>query len=510
MTEDLFSYAGRVADATPADISTTTTDQPETIEIDAEPSQAPAPSLPVAYSKRRPTHVRRVVSDERPMCHGRPMYAHKKETTSYKDAPFEGDTPQVVEVTRHRWRCKICGKTERSPLPIVIEPYPAMTRALADYLARNIFELPLSYISRVTGVASDQISRIAAWYADVADRRIRPYAPTRLGIDEVHTAGGARFVMADIGRQPARLIDIRPVRDEDTVAEALLALPDIGRIEWIAMDMYVPYAKAVAKVARARPDEFRAQIVVDKRHAQMLATKALRGILAKLFKIRLESDLPQGDVPTELDLWRDELWQMPAQKRLEKLGARYHFHVRRDLKDREKQEAAEAKRANWAAFAPLSATAYDLKEAFYDIYNHGTYEGATRAFEDWCEALKAHPLLEEAFAPVAETVRKWHTEIFNYFLVPGRPVTNAATECLNGWINGIVNSGRGYSFDTLRPRVLALRGIWADGALEAALEAERELPDYAQRKKDFLDKEGERRAARREQKKKDRRAKEAP
>jgi hypothetical protein len=49
----------------------------------------------------------------------------------------------------------------------------------------------------------------------------------------------------------------------------------------------------------------------------------------------------------------------------------------------------------------------------------------------------------------------WETEIFNYFEYP---VTDAYTECLNGLIRVIECSGRGYSFDALRSKILYTAG----------------------------------------------------
>lgn len=49
----------------------------------------------------------------------------------------------------------------------------------------------------------------------------------------------------------------------------------------------------------------------------------------------------------------------------------------------------------------------------------------------------------------------WETEIFNYF---DHPVTNAFTECLNGLTRVYELSGRGYSFEALRAKVLFTYG----------------------------------------------------
>lgn len=63
--------------------------------------------------------------------------------------------------------------------------------------------------------------------------------------------------------------------------------------------------------------------------------------------------------------------------------------------------------------------------------------------------------VSEAFKPIVTAMSNWEVEIMNYF---DHPVTNAFTQCLNGLIRVIECSGRGYSFDALRSKILYTAG----------------------------------------------------
>jgi transposase len=59
--------------------------------------------------------------------------------------------------------------------------------------------------------------------------------------------------------------------------------------------------------------------------------------------------------------------------------------------------------------------------------------------------------LMPAFNPLVTAVKNWDREIFAYW---EHPVTNAATEALNGIMKMVNRMGRGYTFDVLRAKIL--------------------------------------------------------
>jgi hypothetical protein len=72
---------------------------------------------------------------------------------------------------------------------------------------------------------------------------------------------------------------------------------------------------------------------------------------------------------------------------------------------------------------------------------------------------------KKSFAPLLTATRNWREEILAFF---DHPISNGYTEALNGVAKVINRSGRGYSFEVLRARLLygTKRGIAKPAELE--------------------------------------------
>jgi hypothetical protein len=101
---------------------------------------------------------------------------------------------------------------------------------------------------------------------------------------------------------------------------------------------------------------------------------------------------------------------------------------------------------------PLLAQAYQAKEQFYGIWDVRDRDDAEALYAQWHTALS--PEVKSAFQPLLTAIGNWHDEIFAYFTVPGASITNATTEALNGLAKLAQRSGRGYSFDAIRAKLL--------------------------------------------------------
>lgn len=65
--------------------------------------------------------------------------------------------------------------------------------------------------------------------------------------------------------------------------------------------------------------------------------------------------------------------------------------------------------------------------------------------------------LDDGFEPILTTWGNWENEILGFFDVlamSGKALINAYTECQNGLTRAIDRMGRGYSFDTIRVKLL--------------------------------------------------------
>jgi hypothetical protein len=103
----------------------------------------------------------------------------------------------------------------------------------------------------------------------------------------------------------------------------------------------------------------------------------------------------------------------------------------------------------WRQNFPILGTAYDLKEEFYRIYDAKTLQEARLRFNTWKNNIPGE--LAKYFEPILVTWTNWDREIFEYW---NHPITNAYTECQIMLMRAIDRIGRGYSFDTLRVKLL--------------------------------------------------------
>lgn len=106
----------------------------------------------------------------------------------------------------------------------------------------------------------------------------------------------------------------------------------------------------------------------------------------------------------------------------------------------------------WLDNEPEVAIAYRLKEAFYDIYDATTKEAGAELLDAWRASVPARMRkTKKDFKPLMTCTANWREEMLAYF---DHPISNGYTEALNGVAKVINRSGRGYSFEVLRARLL--------------------------------------------------------
>ena len=108
----------------------------------------------------------------------------------------------------------------------------------------------------------------------------------------------------------------------------------------------------------------------------------------------------------------------------------------------------------WTKNLPELGTAYELKEAYFDLWDASTRETAMQKYQVWRKSVPIH--LEEDFEPLLTAMSKWETEIFNYFEAK---LTNAYTETLNGIIKRLVHQSRGASLEVIRAKIRLHGGL---------------------------------------------------
>ncbi len=187
------------------------------------------------------------------------------------------------------------------------------------------------------------------------------------------------------------------------------------RVQVVTMDMWKPYRDAVLDVL---PN---AACIVDRFHVVKIANHCLDAI---------RKSLREG---------------MDAKQRRKLLRSRHLILRRRKSLNDEDFAAME----EWTNSIPLLFTAYQAKEDFMDIYECQSKIEAMEVYDIWKATLD--PKTSNAFYELIRAVDNWRPEIFNFF---DTPVTNAYTEAANGIAKIANRTGRGYSFEAIRAKML--------------------------------------------------------
>lgn len=340
------------------------------------------------------------------------LYRHGKREQEIRDLPAHGKRV-VIALTRKRYRCQGCGRTFLQPLPDV-DDRAQMTRRLAEWVGEQSIIRTFTDVANETGLTNVTVRNVFDAYVERLDREHKFWAPTQLGIDEVHLLSQPRCVFTDL--QGRTIIGVLAKRDKATVVAALQALHLNEMVEVVSIDMWRGYLEA-AKVALPQ-----AAVVIDKFHVVRMANYAVETVRKGIRK------------------------GLEAKQRVKMMHDRFVLLRREaDLKP-EQREKLEA----WVKVYPALGEAHRLKETFYGIWDIPQKADAQKAYREWELSIKGTQMTA-AYKPLLGAVANWYDQIFAYW---DHRVTNAVTEALNGVAKLMERNGRGYSFDVIRAKLL--------------------------------------------------------
>lgn len=342
------------------------------------------------------------------------LYKHGSKVVTYRDSPIRGHTVRI-QARVQRYRCRECSETFLQPLA-GIQPSMRMTARCVGYIEQQCLRDTFVRIAEHVGCDDKTVRDLAGGYIDQLNADYRPYLPEWLGIDETMIDGVQRCVITDVGRRAP--IDMLPDREKSSVITWLHRFREHGSVKGLAIDMWRPYRDAAHVVFPGLP------VVVDKFHVVRMANTALDEA-----RIALAKDVAK---PVGRDWMRRKALLRMRYKNLDEKG-RYNLQM-------------------WLDNEPQFAEAYRLKEAFYDVYDASSRIEAGRMLDDWRASIPAHLKRKgKGFDPLLTATKNWRDEILAFF---DYPITNGYTEALNGVAKVINRSGRGYSFEVLRARLL--------------------------------------------------------
>ena len=341
-------------------------------------------------------------------------YKHGVKPIKYRDSPIRGSAV-VILANVQRYRCKHCKETFLQPLE-GIYPDMRMTKRCVEYIETQCLRDTFVRIAEHIGCDDKTVRTVAGTYIETMNAKFKPWLPEWLGIDETQIDGELRCIITDVvNRVP---IDMLPTRDKDAVTTWLNQFRERRTVKGLAIDMWRPYKDAAETVFPGLP------VVVDKFHLVKMANKAMDDVRISLAK---DQDKAVGK-----DWMRRKALLRLRYKNLDEKG-RFSLGM-------------------WLDNEPGVKVAYDLKEAFFDIYDAKTKAEATKRLDEWRESVPASMKKgKKSFAPLLTATRNWRVEMLAVF---DYPITNGYTEALNGVAKVINRQGRGYSFEVLRARLL--------------------------------------------------------
>jgi transposase len=352
-----------------------------------------------------------------PHCSSSRLYRHEIKHQLFMDIPIRGRRTGI-QVVRKRYRCRDCNRTFFEPLNDMNEHH-FMTKRLVLYIAQEALRKTFTSISYDVGIDEKLVRLIFRESVKRLDT-ITTFKSTCIGIDELYLLNQYRCIITDVEHH--QIIDLLRDRHKPTVITYLQRLPDTTKehITVVCTDMWASYHDAVHQVLP------HSKLVVDKFHVLKLLSGCLETV-------------------------RKQIRKSLTDKQRKTLMHDRFLLLRRpyDLDERETL-ILEA----WLKNFPRLEIAYHLKEAFYGIYEASTKEDALQRYFTWFTQIT--PDVVDAFLPFTLTIEHYGDAIFNYFT---DRYTAGYTECLNGIIKLTQRTGRGYSFDVLRTKMLQSGGL---------------------------------------------------
>jgi transposase len=287
------------------------------------------------------------------------------------------------------------------------------TKRLLAYIGKESMKRTFVGVADDTGIHERTIRRLFALEVARLESEVHYETPRWLGIDEVHLVKRARCILTNVEQRT--VIDMLATRSKDAVSHYLYQMPNRQHIELVAMDMWLPYRDAVRDILP------QATVVIDRFHVIRLAIQGM--------------DTVRKETRAHLTA---------RQSRTLKRDRYILFHRRSDLNEQD-QFILDL----WLGQFPTLGKAYQLKEAFCDLWDVKDRQEALDHYDAWKASIPTE--LQPAYKPLTTAVGNWKAEIFAWW---DYPVTNAYTEALAGLVKLTNHIGRGYSFKAIRAKLL--------------------------------------------------------
>lgn len=358
----------------------------------------------VSFSLKRKVHTC-------PFCQGLTDKIHDYRTSVIKDLPLMGKKC-FMHYRKRRYHCPSCGKHFYEDFHL-LPKYCRITTRLAFYAIHLLrSRQSVRSVASLLGVSDSFIFRRMKDVSYPTPSKL----PEVLSIDEFRgNAGGQKFQAILTDAKNHKLFDILPTRSQTDLMLYLQGFSNKKDVKYFVTDMNAVYKDL------AREYFPNATIVIDKFHVVRYVTWALENV-----RKRVQKDMH----PAKRKYFKR------SRKLL--LTHKYKLH----------EESLDALGLMLMQSSDL-ATAYHLKELFYDFMNSKNREEASRKLKFFILAAQSSNLKE--FQACLTMLGNWSKYILNAF---DCKYTNGYTEGTNNAIKVIKRNAFGYrNFKNFRNRI---------------------------------------------------------
>jgi len=315
------------------------------------------------------------------------------------------------EVSRQRYICKECKKAYVQNLPGV-DPGHLMTARLVQFIGQEGVKRTHSDVADQIGIDEGTVRAIVRESADGAIERLSIKTPRHIGLDEIHLGKTDHAVVVNL--EEMTVYDIRPSRTTEELDRFFRELPDRDSVECIVIDVWDAYRKVIRRT-------FSCPIVLDKFHALAIAQHSMEAARKAIRAGLSKADLHRMKLDRALLL----------------------------SKDANLTEELHQDRAEMLARFPVLAECHAAKAEFYKFWDTADATSFPARLEEWRGSVG--DLARPFYARLIRVTESWEEEIGNFFIMG---LTNAGTESINRLIRQIAEAGSGYSYESLRRRIL--------------------------------------------------------
>jgi transposase len=348
-----------------------------------------------------------------PYCTATHIKKHGIKIIKIRDIP-SGLKPLTLKIKRFRFQCVSCKKTFFEPLDFIDERRIATSKCIKSILNAS-FRMSFVDVARIHGVDEKTVRNIFNEYIEKTKDKLDCELPRVMGIDEVYLGSEYRCTISNL--QDNLLFDLLESRKKTRLNQFCKEHQDqLANVQIVCMDLWSSY-KDMVKTHMPN-----AVIVADRFHVQRMATNAVEAARKSVYKGLTNYERKSLKDARKLLLMNFDRLDAKTMKKV--------FELTKEF--------------------PLLDKVWRAKERFNLMWDQETAKEAKEVYNEFLTSLDNETAAY--YFDLTRAMQNWEPEIYNYFNY--ERISNAATETLNREIGRKYDVGYGYSFSSLRNKLL--------------------------------------------------------